>query len=72
MLEIKNLLFQPLVLHLADSSKSVHLGSRGKATIKEKDLSQEIKRAQSRGWVAVKTFDEKIESPTKKKGEAKS
>ena len=43
MLEIKNLLFQPLTLHLADSTKSIHLGSRDKATIKEKDLSQEIK-----------------------------
>jgi len=47
MLEIKNLLFQPLVLHLADSTKSIHLKSRGKTAIKDKDLSQEIKKAQN-------------------------
>ena len=72
MLEIKNLLFQPLTLHLVDSTKSVHLGSRGKVTVKEKDLSQEIKRAQTRGWISVKTINEKSESTTKKKREDKS
>lgn len=58
MLEIKNLLFQPLTLHLADSGKSIHLGSRSKATIKEKDLSQEIKKAQAKGWVSLKTIED--------------
>ena len=72
MLEIKNLLFQPLTLHLVDSNKSIHLSSRDKATIKEKDLSQEIKRAQVRGWVSIKTIDEKTKSTTKNKREDKS
>ncbi len=54
MLEIKNLLFQPLCLHLKDSNKSIHLTSRARATIQEKDLSQEIKKAQSKGWVSIR------------------
>ncbi len=57
MLEIKNLLFQPLTLHLADSNKTIHLTSRGKTTIKEKYLSQEIKNAQSKGWISIKEAD---------------
>ncbi len=54
MLEIKNLLFQPLSLHLKDSNKSIHLVSRGKVAIQEKDLSQEIKKAQSKGRISIR------------------
>ena len=72
MLELKNLLFQPLTLHLANSTKSIHLGSRDKVAIKEKDLSQEIKRTQAKGWISVKTTEEKSESTTKKNREDKS
>ncbi len=76
MLEIKNLLFQPLTLHLADSNKSIHLSARGKATIKDKDLSQEIRKAQAKGWVSVKTIDgqdtQKPEPTTRGKRRAES
>ena len=65
MLEIKNLLFQPLILHLADSTKSIHLKSRGKITIKDKDLSQEIKKAQSKGWISIK--ETTVQENTKKR-----
>ncbi len=54
MLEIKNLLFQPLCLHLKDSNKSIHLVSRGRTTIQEKDLSQEIKKARDKGWISIR------------------
>ena len=54
MLEIKNLLFQPLCLHLKDSNKSIHLTSRARATIQEKDLSQEIKKKKNRGWISIR------------------
>ena len=66
MLEIKNLLFQPLTLHLADSNKSIHLTSRSKTTIKEKDLSQEIKKARNRGWISIResTDPSSVETPT--------
>ena len=76
MLEIKNFLFQPLTLHLADSNKSIHLSARGKATIKDKDLSQEIKKAKTKGWVSVKTVDgqdaKKPKPTTKAKRRAES
>ena len=65
MLEIKNLLFQPLVLHLADSTKSIHLKSREKVTIKDKDISQEIKKAQNKGWISIK--ETTVQESTKKR-----
>ncbi len=64
MLEIKNLLFQPLTLHLADSNKSIHLGSRDKATIKGKDLSREIEKARVRGWISVRDAQETSSAKT--------
>jgi hypothetical protein len=71
MLQMKNLLFQPLTLHLADSNKSIHLASRGTTTIKDKELSQEIKRAQAKGWISIK--EEKQPEPiTKGNRRAKS
>jgi hypothetical protein len=56
-LEIKNLLFQPLTLHLVDSNKSIHLAARGKAVIKDRDSSREIKKAQVKGWISIKPVD---------------
>jgi len=64
MLEIKNLLFQPLTLHLADSTKSIHLGSRDKTTIKDKELSREIEKAQARGWISVRDAQETSSAKT--------
>ncbi len=71
MLEIRNLLFQPLTLHLAKSNESIHLTSRGKAIIKDDALSLEIQRAQAKGWVTVKTVEaqeaQPVEPVTKKR-----
>ena len=54
MVEIRNLKFQPLTLHLANSKRSVHLPPRGRAEIDEKDVSAEMRRAAERGFVALR------------------
>ncbi|HRT97756.1 MAG TPA: hypothetical protein P5532_25400 [Planctomycetota bacterium] len=54
MIEIKNLKFQPLTFHLANSKRSVHLPSRGTAEIDEGEVSQEIRRAAERGFIALR------------------
>ena len=54
MIEIRNLKFQPLTLHLANSKRTVHLASRGKAEIDEKDVSDEIRNAARRGFIALR------------------
>ena len=53
-IEIKNLLFQPLCLHLAgDGSKSLHLNPREKRLIQPEEVSEEIRRAEKRGSIAL-------------------
>lgn len=53
-IEIKNLLFQPLCLHLAgDGSKSLHLNPREKRLIQADEVSEEIRRAEKRGSIAL-------------------
>ena len=54
MIEIRNLKFQPLTLHLANSKRTVHLASRGKAEVDDKDVSDEIRNAARRGFVALR------------------
>ena len=54
MIEIRNLKFQPLTLHLANSKRSVHLAARGTAEIEEGEVSQEIRRAAERGFLALR------------------
>ena len=52
MIEVRNLLFQPLALPLADG-KSLHLGPRERRVLKKRDISQEIEGARQRGLVAL-------------------
>ena len=54
MIEIRNLKFQPLTLHLANSKRTVHLAPRGKAEVDDKDVSDEIRNAARRGFVALR------------------
>ena len=54
MVEIRNLKFQPLTLHLAESKRTLHLPPRGKTEIRSTDVSEEIKKAQQKGFVALK------------------
>ena len=53
MVEIRNLKFQPLTLHLANSKRSVHLRPRGRTEIDEKDVSAEMRRAADRGFIVL-------------------
>jgi len=54
MIEIRNLKFQPLTLHMANSKRTVHLAPRGKAEVDDNDVSDEIRNAARRGFVALR------------------
>ena len=66
MVEIRNLKFQPLALHLANSKRSVHLPPRGRREIDEKDVSHEMRRAADRGFIALQTLTPHVESPRRR------
>ena len=53
MVEIRNLKFQPLTLHMADSQRTVHLAPRGRIEIAEKDVSEEMRGAAQKGFIAL-------------------
>ncbi len=53
MIEIKNLLFQPLTLHLAGDGRGLHLNPREIRSISDDDLSPEIEAAAKRGLVSL-------------------
>ncbi len=53
MIEIRNLMFQPLTLHMTGEEGGVHLGSRERKTIADAQLSDEIRSAADRGFVTV-------------------
>jgi hypothetical protein len=57
MIEIKNLLFQPLTLRRTGGG-GLHLGPREKAKLPEADVSEEMKRAEARGLIALKPIEE--------------
>jgi len=52
-IEIRNLMFQPLSFHLAGEEGGIHLGSRERRTIPEEQLSEEIRVAEARGYVSL-------------------
>ena len=53
MTEIKNLLFQPLTFHLAGKDEGLHLNPRERREIADSDVSQEMKLAAKRGFIAL-------------------
>ena len=53
MIEIKNLLFQPLTLYLAGDGRGLHLNPRESRTVSDDDLSPEIEAAAKRGLVSL-------------------
>ena len=53
MIEIKNLLFQPLTFHLAGGGRGLHLNPRERRTLGEDDISAEIDAAAMRGFVSL-------------------
>ncbi len=62
MIEIRNLMFQPLTLHLAGEEGGLHLGPRERATIPEEQLSEEIRVAETRGYVSLSEVVESTQS----------
>jgi len=57
MVQIRNLKFQPLTLHLANSKRSVHLRPRGRTEIEDRDVSAEMRRAADRGFIVLGKAD---------------
>jgi len=53
MIEVKNLLFQPLTFHLRDGRESLHLGPRQRREIEDGQVSPELRQAERRGMVAL-------------------
>ena len=61
MIEIKNLMFQPLTLHLAERGLSLHLLPRKRLAVSEKQISSEIKMAEKRGFVSLTDIGDQTE-----------
>ena len=53
MIEIRNLMFQPLAFHMVGDEGSIHLGSRERMIIPEEHISDEIRTAVARGFVSL-------------------
>lgn len=52
-INIKNLLFQPLALHLATDGEGLHLSARECREILAERVSEEIQMAAARGFVSL-------------------
>lgn len=53
MIEIKNLLFQPLTFHLSGDGQGLHLNPRERKSIGNEQLSPEIEAAAKRGLISL-------------------
>ena len=53
MIEVKNLLFQPLTFHLRERKESLHLGPRQRRIIEAEAVSPELEQAARRGFVSL-------------------
>ena len=63
MIEIRNLLFQPLTFHLAGGGRGIHLNPRERRRVHEEDVSPEIEAAARRGLVSLTAAPEAAVSP---------
>lgn len=63
MIEIRNLLFQPLTFHLAGGGRGIHLNPRERRRVREEDVSPEIEAAARRGLVSLTAAPEAVASP---------
>jgi len=62
-IEIRNLLFQPLTFHLAGGGRGIHLNPRERRRVREEDVSPEIEAAARRGLVSLTVAPEAAASP---------
>lgn len=58
MIEIRNLLNQPLTFQLARQSSSLHLSSRERQILRHDEVTAEMRTAASRGFVALANVPE--------------
>lgn len=58
MIEIRNLLFQPLTFQLAGQRLGLHLGSRQRKLVEDAHVSEEIRTAARRGFVALTALEQ--------------
>jgi hypothetical protein len=64
MVEIKNLLFQPITLHYGGDGRGFHMGPREKTQIRDDQVSPEMEMAAKRGQITLTRLPgEKTESP---------
>jgi hypothetical protein len=57
-IEIRNLLFQPLTFQLVGGDRGLHLGSRQRKPIEDAQVSGEIRIAAKRGFVALTVLEQ--------------
>jgi len=53
MIEVRNLLFQPLTFHLTGGDGNLHLGPRQRRVIDRELISPELEQAAKRGLVSL-------------------
>lgn len=53
MIEIRNLMFQPLTFHLIGDERSIHLNARERRLVSPDEVSDELRAAASRGFVSL-------------------
>ena len=53
MIEVKNLLFQPVSLHLAGDGRGFHIGPREKVHVRDDQVSLEMQMAARRGLITL-------------------
>lgn len=58
MIEIRNLLFQPLTFHLAGNEHGLHLGSRQRKLVEDAEVSEEMRTAAKGGFVVLTTLEQ--------------
>ena len=58
MIEIRNLLFQPLTFELAGDQRGLHLSSRQRKLLDDAQVSEEIRTAAKRGFVALTVLEQ--------------
>jgi hypothetical protein len=57
-IEIRNLLFQPLTFQLAGGDRGLHLGSRQRKLVDDAQVSDEIRVAAKRGFVVLTVLEQ--------------
>lgn len=56
MVEVKNLLFQPITLHYGAAGRGFHLGPRERIQLRDEDVSPEMEMAARRKHIALTTL----------------